>query len=158
MPLLIIAILWFLLDRLVKYLVVTNMVEGQSTTVIPGFFHITSIRNPGGAWGVFAHQIWLFVLVSVIVSLVILVVAFRPEGKRFWTALALGLVLGGAVGNLYDRLLNKVVVDMFEFNFGSYHYPVFNVADIGIDVGVALLLIGMLLADRRAQREKGDEA
>jgi signal peptidase II len=154
-----IALVWFLLDRFTKYLVVTRMVEGESIPIIQDFLHITSTRNPGGAWSILAHQTWLFVLVSAVVSAAIIYMAFRPEGKRFWTALALGLVLAGALGNLWDRLDTGYVVDMIAFIFGTYHYPVFNVADIGINVGVGILVLGLLRAELQERRsKKGDAA
>lgn len=159
MPLLLIAVAWLLLDRLVKHLVVVRMVEGDAITVIPHFFRINYIRNAGGAWSIFEHQTWLFVTVSSVVSLVILYMAFRPEGKRWATALALGLIMGGALGNLWDRLATGLVVDMFSFTFGTYQFPVFNVADIGIDVGAVILIISLLLAESREKRsKKGDAA
>lgn len=116
-----IALAVTVVDQLTKLAVQQDMVLHESIPVIPGFFHITYILNRGAAFGILENQQWLF--------LVIALVLFLLYGGS-------GLLLGGALGNALDRTFRGAVTDFFDFRI----WPVFNVADIGIVVGVVLLL------------------
>ena len=121
------------------------MQEGLSIPVLPGIFHITYILNPGAAFGLFEEQQWLFSLVAVLLVLGVAVL-FRqllqqPPVMRFGAA----LLVGGALGNLMDRIRLGKVVDFLDFRI----WPIFNVADIAICVGVGLILLAMF-------KEQGD--
>lgn len=147
----------FALDFITKWLVMTRMVEHQTIPVIPGFFHFTYIMNPGAAFGIFAHQKWLFVVVSIATAAAILYYAFRPEGRQPWTGVGMGLILGGALGNLVDRIRFHAVIDMFDFFWREWHYPVFNVADIAIVCGVGLFVLRLLWEAKQEQDEKAGQ-
>ena len=134
-----------LLDQFVKSIIQQKMQEGLSIPVLPGIFHITYILNPGAAFGLFEEQQWLFILVAVLLVLGVAVL-FRqllqqPPVMRFGAA----LLVGGALGNLMDRIRLGKVVDFLDFRI----WPIFNVADIAICVGVGLILLAMF-------KEQGD--
>jgi signal peptidase II len=143
-----IAALVYAIDRVTKMLVEANLQDRPPVELIPGVLELRFTTNPGGAFGVFGDLSWLFVLISVIVVGAI-VFASRNLPSTI-SAVGLGLVLGGAIGNLTDRLLRGPalggeVVDFIDLQV----WPVFNLADTGIVVGAALLLLSGLRRDRR---------
>lgn len=127
------------LDRLTKNLVIGAMAPGESIPVIEGIFHITYVRNPGGAFGLLPQGQALFLLAALTVffALIGYWVFRRPQGRL--VALGLGLVLGGTAGNLIDRLFYGKVIDWLDFQI----WPVFNVADSALVVGIAVLTLTM---------------
>jgi signal peptidase II len=142
-----IAIAVVALDQWTKYLVVKNMELGQSIPLIPDVFHLTSHRNMGAAFGILQNQRWLFLLITIAVVIGITVSLVRIGRNQPRVSLALSLVLGGALGNFIDRLLTGKVVDFLDFTL--IHFPIFNVADAAITVGVALLLLDVALEGKR---------
>jgi signal peptidase II len=140
-----------LLDRLTKEMIKSHFSPWDSLAVIPGFFNIVHTENPGIAFGLLADASgpWRDVLLigfSLAVLLVISAVLVRPDPAGNQGPLlraGLGLVLGGASGNLYDRLVHKTVTDFVEVHWGPYYFPAFNVADSAITVGACLLLLDM---------------
>ena len=146
-----------LLDQLSKLLVVRSMRLGQNIPIIPGFFDLTFVLNPGAAFSLFATlPEWVrnpfFILISAAAA--ILIVAYRSRYLREnrLASVSLALILGGAIGNLIDRLWYGVVVDFLDAHIYQYHWPIFNVADSAISVGVTLLLLEMLLEWRRERK------
>ena len=131
-----IGILVFIIDQLVKHLVVSTMHLGQSLPVIKGIFHITYVLNPGAAFGMLEHQRWFFILVAL--ATVLLGAAFykKLQQESFLMRSGAGLLLGGAVGNLADRIQSGLVVDFLDFRI----WPVFNIADIAICAGAGILI------------------
>nr|WP_237391859.1 signal peptidase II [Paenibacillus dendrobii] len=120
---------------------------GEEIPVIGNFFLITSSRNRGAAFGILPNQRWFFVVVTVVVVIAIIwyMQRVRKSSSRKLLPVALSLVLGGAIGNFLDRALNGEVVDFLMFNFGSYTFPIFNIADSCIVVGVALIILDSLI-------------
>ena len=131
-----IGILVFIIDQLVKHLVVSTMHLGQSLPVIKGIFHITYVLNPGAAFGMLEHQRWFFIVVAL--AAVLLGAAFykKLQQESFLMRSGAGLLLGGAVGNLADRIQSGLVVDFLDFRI----WPVFNIADIAICAGAGILI------------------
>ena len=136
------------LDQLTKYWIVGEIHYGDERPVIAGFFDLTHVRNPGGAFSFFADgpffERMLFFVGMTVVAIILLLVFFRrlePDARLVSTAL--GGILGGALGNLLDRLIHGEVIDFLDFYVGSYHWPAFNLADSFIVVGVTVLLIEM---------------
>ncbi|MGI6648082.1 MAG: signal peptidase II [Bacillota bacterium] len=127
-------------DQIIKYLVQTHLIPWESLPIIPGILHLTYVRNPGAAFGMFANWTWVFVLVSlaVIGLLVFLYPRIANQGRLF--QLALALEAGGATGNLIDRLRFGVVIDFIDFRI----WPVFNIADMAIVTGAVLLAYTIL--------------
>jgi signal peptidase II len=147
MNILLIAAVVIFIDQVSKLMVVNTMSLNQSIPVIPNVFHITYVQNFGAAFGIFAHRTGIFIFVTVAVVLLILVFSRQVPAEHTLLRLALALQLGGAVGNLIDRLRFGYVVDFFDFCI----WPVFNIADIAIVTGVGLLLLDLVLSGR----EKG---
>ncbi|MFF2016661.1 signal peptidase II [Paenibacillus sp. NPDC058177] len=139
-----IALIAFLIDQATKYVIATRLELGEQIPVIGNFFLITSHRNRGAAFGILEGQQWFFILVTIVVVVGIVWYLNKVKATRKLLPTALGLVLGGAVGNFLDRMLNGEVVDFLQFNFGSYTFPIFNVADSCIVIGVALIILDSL--------------
>jgi len=151
------AVVVLVLDLLTKHLALERLPPGRPVHVVDGFFSLTLVMNPGLAFGMLAGTPagwrWLVALLSIGALTVLAVVGLRmlPTGGRF-TPLALGLIFGGAVGNLIDRARFGAVVDFLDFYWRGYHWPAFNVADASISVGVVLLALRMLLAPASSSR------
>jgi signal peptidase II len=149
-PFAMIAGLVVLLDQATKLLVLAKMPLYHSITVLPGFFNLTHIRNPGGAFGFMAAgsqgiRNLLFVGVS-IVAMGLIVYFYRSTPKTYpYLASALAMIFGGAVGNLIDRLRFGEVVDFLDVYVGAYHWPAFNVADSAITVGITIFIAHLVL-------------
>ena len=132
-------------DRITKSLVDSRLAPLGSIQVIPGLFDLTYVRNPGGVFGLLRNldggiRSLLFTAVPAAAVLLIAAYAIRiPVGRRL-TLSALSLILGGAVGNLFDRFRYGHVIDFLDFYWREYHWPAFTVADSAICVGVALLI------------------
>jgi len=136
--LLIIAAAVVALDQLSKYMVTTSMEIGQSIVIINNFLYITYVRNPGAAFGLLQYQTAFLILVTVAVAALILYYYRLLAEDHFWLRFGLSLQLGGAFGNLIDRISSGYVVDFINFTIWP---PVFNVADSAIVVGIGIFLI-----------------
>jgi signal peptidase II len=143
------------LDRLTKVAIQTHLGAFDSTTVIPGFLNIVHVENPGIAFGMLANapSVWRHVLLigfSSVVLLAISAMLLRPASQRdSMLRFALAFILGGAFGNLYDRIVNGTVTDFIEVHAGQHYFPAFNVADSAVTVGACLLLLDMWRAKER---------
>jgi signal peptidase II len=140
-----------LLDRLAKWSVASNIPLHNSVTVIPGCFHLTHVENTGAAFGLFAEstaqwKIGALVSFSVIALMVVSALLWKHSHALSTTTIGLSLILGGATGNLWDRMLTGHVVDFLDFYVGSYHWPAFNVADSAIVIGAVLLVSEIVFA------------
>ncbi len=133
------------LDQLTKQAIRSNFVYGESRPVIEGFFNLVYVRNDGAAWNILSGQSLILILISV--AVLVLLVVYRRSflEETLPHQIMLGLMLGGIVGNLVDRIRLGWVTDFLDFEFGSYHYPSFNVADSAICIAVALYIITNLL-------------
>jgi len=145
------------LDRVTKLAIVQSLRVEQGIPVIPGFFDIVFVLNPGAAFGFLAtlsDQVRnpLFIFISSLAVILILLYHQRYLRSRRLVSIALGLVLGGALGNLIDRLHYGMVVDFLDVHVGPYHWPAFNVADSAISIGVGLMILDMLLDWHRERR------
>lgn len=131
------ALITIAIDQLVKFLTRNFMEYGQSVPIINGFFQLTSHRNTGAAWGIFAGQKTFLISIAFIVILAILIYSRKVTDKL--TRIALGFFIGGASGNVLDRIIFGEVTDMF--NLQIINFPIFNTADVFLTIGVILLLI-----------------
>ena len=148
-----IALLIILIDQFTKWLVVKYMTLGESITIIEDLLYITSHRNRGAAWGILQGQMWFFYIVTTVVIIGI-VYYIRKYSTDKLTGISLGLILGGAIGNFIDRIFRNEVVDFVHTYIFSYSFPVFNVADASLCVGVGLMVIAMFLEEKRAKELK----
>ncbi|HZK84934.1 MAG TPA: signal peptidase II [Desulfosporosinus sp.] len=126
------------IDRLFKVLIQSNFIPGETLIVIPKVFHLTYVLNPGAAFGLMAGQTWIFVVTALLVLGGVIYTQFRIPRRERLTRLAIGMIGGGALGNLYDRLAIGRVVDYLDFQIWSY---VFNFADSMIVLAVVLLML-----------------
>lgn len=129
------AVLILLIDQGSKYIVKTTMTLYESIPVIPNIFHLTYIENPGAAFGLLANQRVFFVIITVIILTTIIYFYYKLKGENLILRVALGMVVGGAIGNLIDRLRIGAVTDFLDFRI----WPVFNIADSAIVVGMIYL-------------------
>jgi signal peptidase II len=153
-----VAVLVFALDQFAKWIVIQKIPLNESINVIDGFFRLSHVQNPGAAFGLFADshsslRIVFLVLFSVFAMGVVGWLLWRSSHTLSTTGFALALILGGALGNLWDRLIDGYVVDFLAFYFGSYHWPDFNVADSAIVIG-AILLVAEILFAKAPQEEQ----
>jgi signal peptidase II len=145
------------LDRLSKWAISHRLSLHDSIPVIPGFFRIVHIENPGAAFGLFADspaewKVTLLILFSLIALAIVTALLWRSSHRLTSTGIGLALILGGAVGNLWDRLVSKHVVDFLLFYVGRYQWPAFNVADSAIVVGAGLLVFEIVFAKSPRQK------
>ncbi len=141
------------LDRISKHLIERHIPLDESLDVIPGFFRLTHLQNPGGAFSMFAGSSapWrtpALILFAVAVLVVIFIVLWRNREMNA-TTIALSLIFGGALGNLWDRLAHGAVTDFLDFYVGTYHWYPFNIADSAIVAGGLLVLAKMLLTSEK---------
>ncbi len=136
-----------ILDQGTKYLTQTYMYEGQSIPIIDGIFHLTYVLNPGAAFGILANKTTFFILVTLIVLIVIIYIYRRVPAEKWLLRFGLAMQVGGAMGNLLDRIRLGMVVDFFDFRV----FPVFNIADSAIVVGVTILFIEILFFDKEGK-------
>ncbi len=134
------------LDQVTKSYVVSKMYLHQSIPIIPDYFSLTYIRNPGAAFGILASSSsgfrMVFFLMTSIFALGLLITIFvRLEPSDWWGQLTIASIFGGAIGNLIDRLQFGEVVDFLDFYISGYHWPAFNVADMAISIGVCSLFL-----------------
>lgn len=150
-----IAALVLALDRATKWLAAKDIPLHDSIKVIRGFFYITHVENRGAAFSLFAEspsqwKMAMLVMFSIVALGVVLTLLWRNSHTLATTGFGLALILGGALGNLWDRLLSGRVVDFLLFYIGSYAWPAFNVADSAIVVGAGLLVIEVLFSKSAA--------
>lgn len=135
------------LDQWTKYLAVTHLIPFQPVE-LTSYFNLTLLFNSGAAFSLLDQaggwQQWLFIVITLIVSAVITVWLYRLPRNRIWSAFALSLILGGAIGNLIDRITRGYVIDFLDFHIKQYHWYVFNLADAFITVATVILIIDIL--------------
>ncbi|HXZ41434.1 MAG TPA: signal peptidase II [Terriglobales bacterium] len=153
-----IALLIVLLDRATKWIVAKDISLHDGIQIIPGFFRLTHVENRGAAFGLFADspaqwKIAVLVLFSIVALVVVSALLWRNSHAMTTTGIGLALILGGAVGNLWDRLLTGRVVDFLLFYIGRYQWPAFNVADSAIVCGAGLLVIEILFTKAPAHEK-----
>ncbi len=144
----------FILDRITKGAIRTHISLWDAINVIPGLFNIVHTENPGIAFGLLANlanpwrDVFLIGL-SFLVLAIISAVLLRSGGQGMLLRMGLALVMGGALGNLFDRIVHGTVTDFVEVHLGEHYFPAFNVADSGITIGACLLLLDMWYSRER---------
>lgn len=141
---LIVAIAILIIDQVTKRIIATTMNIGDSYEVIPNFLNITSHRNNGAAWGIFSGKMGFFYIITIVI-LIVLVLFYIKEAKyNLFMQVAISLLFAGALGNFIDRLVNGEVVDFVDTNIFGYDFPIFNVADSSLTIGVLFIIIALL--------------
>lgn len=143
------ALAIIILDQVTKYAIVKNMVQGESIPLIENVFQLTSHRNMGAAFGILQNQRILFIIITVAVVAGIVITLYRIGRSQPRISLGLSLVLGGAIGNFIDRASTGRVVDFLDFVL--IHFPIFNIADAAITIGVVILLLDIFFESKRTR-------
>jgi signal peptidase II len=146
------------LDQLTKDLIVSRMTLYSSVPVVPGVFHLTLVTNRGALFGLLhdlpdPYRVVLFTAVPILAILLVLTFQYRTATGEAGTQAGLALILGGALGNLADRLRLGYVIDFLDVFVGDLHWPAFNIADASICIGVGLLILDMMSRGRRRRAE-----
>jgi signal peptidase II len=149
LPYLLLVAATLILDRLSKAWIQNGFDLHESASVIDGFFNITYVQNTGVAFGIFSSisspaKSLLLSVFTAFAAVVVVAYSVRSPAQNRLLQVALALILGGALGNLYDRLAYGYVIDFLEFYVGTYHWPSFNVADSAITAGVVLLALEII--------------
>ena len=143
---------FMLLDQLIKLIVTANMNLHEEIKLIPKFFSLYYIKNTGAAFSLFGNQTLFLILISLVCLIALKNYIKKLKNITNLSIISLGLMTGGIIGNLFDRILYKSVIDYLSFNFFGYSFPVFNLADIGITVGAALLILDIIIEDKKKRR------
>lgn len=153
------AIVVVVLDQLTKYIASTTLEMFQPVAVMP-MFNWTLMHNTGAAFSFLADesgwQRWFFAIIAVVVSAVIVLWIKRLEQHEKWQAIALALILGGAVGNVIDRIYLGYVVDFIQVYYQQWYWPAFNIADSAISIGVVMIIIDSI-REYRKEKNKNTE-
>jgi signal peptidase II len=151
------AVVVVVIDQLTKYIASTSLEIFQPVAVMP-MFNWTLMHNPGAAFSFLANeagwQRWFFALIAVVVSGVIFLWIKRLERHDKWLAIALALILGGAVGNVIDRIWLGYVVDFIQVYYQQWYWPAFNIADSAISIGVVMIIIDSVREYRTDTKQK----
>lgn len=149
-----IAFITVLLDQLIKNGLLFFMNYGQSITIIKNFFNITLIGNTGAAFSILSSNTILLIIISVVVLNVLYFFFIKGKTLTDFEQVSYGLLIGGILGNLIDRILRMQVVDYLDFNFFGYNFPVFNLADIVIVISMILIVIQIIKGDKNEVSSK----
>lgn len=141
---LLVAFLIIVIDQVTKWIIASSMKIGDSYEVIPNFLNITSHRNNGAAWGILSGKMFFFYIITVIILIVLVLFFIKEAQYNLCMQLAISLLFAGALGNFIDRLFNGEVVDFIDTNIFGYDFPIFNVADSSLTIGVILVIIALL--------------
>ena len=149
-----IRITWFLwiivllFDQITKYLIRKNSLLGDSIPVIPNFFHITHVSNTGAAFGIFPNAKYFFIIASIIAIAFFLYFLYIYKQRNPAFYISIGLILGGATGNLLDRIIFGKVTDFLDFGINSkLRWPAFNIADSCVVIGFFILALLVVKGD-----------
>lgn len=146
-----IASIVIMVDLILKFIVSSKLVENDIIKVIPNFFSIYYLKNTGAAFSILQDSTVFLVILSALILLVLNNYIDKEKDLNKISEISLGMVIGGIFGNMIDRIINHSVTDFISFRMFNYNFPVFNIADIGITVGVFLLLISVLKDCRKEQ-------
>ena len=141
MLVLLLGLVVLIFDQLTKQAIRSHLVYGESRPIIDGFFNLVYVRNDGAAWNILSGHGLILILISV--SVLVLLFVYRRSflQEQFSHRILLGLLVGGITGNLVDRIRFGWVTDFLDFQFGTYHYPSFNVADSAICIAIGLYVL-----------------
>ena len=145
-----------MLDQFIKIIISHNMKLNTSITIIPDFFSIFYVKNTGAAFSILEDNTIILVLISAV--FIVLLHRYIKQEKNFTklSVISLGMIMGGIFGNLIDRIIHHSVIDYLSFNVLEYNFPVFNLADIGITVGVGLYILSMILERKKHKKNAND--
>ena len=152
-------ILWLIstivifIDILSKILVKNFLLLGHKNKIIDNFFYITYVKNTGAAWSIFSGVTILITIITLIIVAILIYYIINHKLNKIETV-SYALILGGAIGNLLNRIMYGYVIDFLDFKIFNYDYPIFNIADISIVIGVFLLIIAMIRGENNADNSR----
>lgn len=138
-----ISFIVIIIDFITKLIISNNLVMNSSVEIISNFFSLTYTHNYGGAWSIFNNNTSAITVISFIVIIGIIYCLLKNKVTKKIEVIGYSLLLGGAIGNFIDRIVYGYVIDFFDFYIFGYDFPIFNIADIGIVIGIILLLISV---------------
>jgi len=141
------SLVLIILDQITKFLAVHYLTFNQSVALLP-FLNLTLEHNPGAAFSFLAQegnwQGWLFGITALLVCIFIIRWLYKTPTDKIWQSIALSLIIGGAIGNVADRIMHGYVIDFLDFYINNWHWPIFNLADSAICIGAGMLIIDFL--------------
>lgn len=132
-----------MIDRFIKYLVISHMDEGESFNIIKNFFSVTYVKNDGAAFSILSSHTFVLIILSIAVLIYLSIYIIRNDLKKV-EKISYGMIFGGILGNLYDRIIYGSVIDFLDFNLFGINWPIFNFADICIVLSMGLIIIEMV--------------
>ena len=147
MYLIIVVFVVVMLDQITKYMIVRNMTEGMSIPIIEQVFHLTFVLNPGAAFGMLEHNREFFIIMAIAVLMFVVYMRKKILEEPLTVQIGIALFVGGALGNLIDRMKTGLVVDFFDFRI----WPVFNIADIAICLGVGVMIWSIIREELKSR-------
>ncbi|TRM06900.1 lipoprotein signal peptidase [Staphylococcus hominis] len=141
---LIVAIVTLIIDQITKKVITATMNIGDSYEVIPHFLNITSHRNNGAAWGILSGKMGFFYIITLIILVVLIIFYIKETKYNVFMQVAISLLFAGALGNFIDRVFNGEVVDFIDTNIFGYDFPIFNIADSSLTIGVIFVIIALI--------------
>jgi signal peptidase II len=142
------TLLFILIDQLSKILIVGNLELDHEVSIIPSFFSLMYIRNTGAAWGMFSNGTIILAIFSLVFLVFTLKYVFSKKRSNL-EIIIISMLYGGIIGNLIDRLFRNYVVDFLSFNIFGYNFPIFNIADCYIVISIGLIILKMIMDDRK---------
>ncbi|QCT74600.1 signal peptidase II [Macrococcoides canis] len=154
-PMGLLSIVLIIVDQLTKYMIVKSMEIGESISIIGDILKITSHRNYGAAWGMLQNQMMFFYIITVIVLIALCYFYYKEAADNLLMQSGLMLIFAGAIGNFIDRLFRGNVVDFIDTKIINYDFPIFNVADSCLTIGVFILLYELLF-NQKEEKQHGN--
>lgn len=151
-----VACILLIVDQLVKLLIRSKMSLMDEIVIIPHFFSLYYVENTGAAFSLFSGATVVLVVLGIGVLAFLHLCVLSDEVMHKWKKIGLGMVIGGIVGNLVDRILYGAVIDYLSFDFFGYSFPIFNIADIGITIGFLILVIDIFRGDDNEFRNRSN--
>jgi len=136
-----VSLLVFIIDLISKLIISNNFKLYESISIIDNFFNITYTHNYGGAWSIFESSTLLITIIGIIIIILLIFYVIKNKINSKSDIISYSLIIGGALGNLFDRIVYGYVIDFLDFNIFGYDYPIFNIADMMIVIGIFMLLI-----------------
>lgn len=149
----IIGSVFILIDQLIK-LLVRNTIMGVEKVIIPNFFYLSGVKNTGGAFSILSDNSIFLAFFSIIVIILLGMYIYKKKITSNIEMISYSILIGGIIGNLIDRIIFGGVYDYLGFIFGSYYYPIFNLADMGIVIGIILFIILEVKGDKNGLSSK----
>ena len=148
---LIISLVLLIIDQISKYFVMTNIKLNKSIVIIPNFFKLTYTNNHGAAFSILEGNTILLIVVSIIALILIYLFLIKNHKLSSLEIFSYSLLIGGIIGNLIDRILYHYVIDFIHFEIFNYHFPIFNIADVAIVIGIMIMILIILKEDKNAK-------